>query len=65
MTLERHRAEKTISRRGSRDAEIAEKAAENRSGDAGLRPAPGGSQDPENKQRLKLPLFVFGILWPS
>ena len=30
-----------------------------------VRPAPGGSQDPENKQRLKLPLFVFGILWPS
>ncbi len=28
-------------------------------GDPGHRPAPGGSQDPENKQRLKLPLFVF------
>ena len=58
-------AEKTISRGGSRDAEIAEKAAENRPGDAGHRPAPGGSHDPENKQRLTLPLFVFGIVWPS
>jgi hypothetical protein len=42
-----------------------EAAAENRPGDAGRRPASGGSQDPENKQHLMLPLFVFGILWPS
>src|SRR6266550_1167737 len=42
-----------------------EAAAENRPGDAGRRPASGGHKIPKTSSALTLPLFVFGILWPS
>jgi hypothetical protein len=45
----------------TRDAETAEKAAEDRPGDSRFARA-GGPQDPENKQRELQALLVFGIL---
>ena len=54
-------AEKTISRGGSRGAEIAEKAAENRPGESRFARG-GGPHDPENKQRKRQVLLVFEIV---